>query len=194
MKMPMMKCGHTAMAINGKKEPCCVICHGDPRSEIIDDLPELTGRLAKCGCGNTRESSIELAFFEYKGQDSLASKEMCKLCSYALTAHWPRWEYQILIVRDWFKHKNIKTDEIRTEHLPNKKAIEGYVKARISQLLSQTGILFSSGEQKGEIATKIYEAKAGYIKGPLPSGSEHDFVPHGIFKYDVFYCGCRGWD
>ena len=195
MEMPLMKCGHTAMAINGKtNKPCCVICHGDPRSEITDDLPDLTGRLAKCGCGNTRESSIKLPFFEYKGPNSYASRNECKLCSYHLRAHWPKWEYQILMKRDWFKHKNINDDKTRTEHLPNRESAELYVKADIKSLLSSKGIPFSSGEHKGEIATKIYEAKIGYIKGPLPSGRNHDFVPHGPYKYDSFYCGCRGWD
>lgn len=22
----------------------------------------------------------------------------------------------------------------------------------------------------------------------------HEFTPHGAWEYDVFYCGCRGWD
>ena len=190
-----MKCGHAAMAIDGDNNPCCVICHGSPGANIIDDSPpDLTGRLAKCGCGNTRESSIGLAFFEYKGPTSYASKYMCKLCNYAIQAHWPRWEYQIRMVRDWFEHKRMQDDEKRTEHMPNKKYLEDYIKTRIAEMLSRPGIAFSSGEHKGKNATKIYEATLNYIKGPLPSGRGHDFVPHGPYKYDVFYCGCRGWD
>lgn len=195
MEMPLMKCGHTAMAINNKtKKPCCVICHGDPRAEIIDDLPNLTQRLAKCGCGNTRESSVELPFFEYKGRNSYAAQNMCKLCGYAIRAHWPKWEYKLLMVRDWFKQKNIKDDEVRTEHLPNKKTIEEYVKIRIKQLLENSKMPWRCGKDDGKVVTEIHEIKLDYIKGPLPSGRNHDFVPHGLYKYDTFYCGCRGWD
>lgn len=24
--------------------------------------------------------------------------------------------------------------------------------------------------------------------------TDHEFVPHGAFEFDSFYCGCRGWD
>jgi len=189
-----MKCGHSAHAIDKEGKPCCVICRGDPRSEIVDTPPDLTNRLAKCGCGNTRESSLGLAFFQYKGQGSYASQNTCKLCSYHLNAHFPKWEYQILMVRDWFKHKKMQDEEKRTEHMPNRQSIEIYVEARIEYLLNQKPLQFSSGEHKGEDATKIHEARLDYIKGPLPSARGHDFIPYGPYKYDDFYCGCRGWD
>lgn len=195
MKMSLMKCGHTAMAVDENGNPCCVICHGDPRSQIVEeDLPDLTGRLAKCDCGNTRESSIELPFFEYKGPNSHAAKEMCKLCRYGIIAHLPKWEYRLVMKRDWFKNKNIDDDIVRTEHFPNKKVAENYLQARMNQLLEQSGIPWSYGENKGEIATKIYKINIDYIKGPLPSGTNHEFVSHGPYKYDSYYCGCKGWD
>lgn len=32
--------------------------------------------------------------------------------------------------------------------------------------------------------------------GVFPSviGKPHLFEPHGAYEYDLFYCGCRGWD
>lgn len=194
MKTTIMKCGHTAMAIDGEGRPYCVICHGDPRSEIVDTPPDLTGRLAKCGCGNTRESSIELAFFEYKGPNSYASQNTCKLCKYHLRAHLPKWEYRIVMVRDWFKHKKMNDDKKRTEHLPSREIAEKWAEKDIKCLLTQKPLKFTSGESRGKDATKIYEAKLDYIKGPLPSGCGHGFVPHGPYKYDNFYCGHSGWD
>lgn len=29
---------------------------------------------------------------------------------------------------------------------------------------------------------------------PMYGIEPHDFVPHGAFEYDQFYCGCRGWE
>lgn len=87
---PMMKCGHSANAINGHGNPSCVICVGiHPGAEIIDDNPsDLTGRKARCtyfgkvpkgrnhegptGCVRgkpcmcEKPSSSELAFFSYQ--------------------------------------------------------------------------------------------------------------------------------
>ena len=195
MKTVLMKCGHAAMAIDQNGNPCCVICHGDPRSTMIEDnAPDLTGRLAKCGCGNTRESSIDLPFFEYKGPDSFAAHNTCKLCPYHLRAHWPKWEYKLVLIRDWFKNKNIKEDEVRTEHMPNRESMEHYVKSRMENWVEDSKRPWMFGEDKDKVVTEIHEIKIDYIKGPLPSGRGHDFVPHGPYKYDEFYCGCRGWD
>ncbi len=34
------------------------------------------------------------------------------------------------------------------------------------------------------------------MRGKIPSviGEPHDFKPHGAYKTDGFYCGCRGWE
>lgn len=69
---PMMKCGHSANAVDGNQNPCCVICFGHPNSwdkEIDDNPPDFTGRVAKCaywrgGCGSTAPSNAGLAFFQ----------------------------------------------------------------------------------------------------------------------------------
>lgn len=77
---PLMKCGHTAMAIDGKGNLCCVICDC---YEIENNLPNLEGRLAKCDCcGNTRKSSLGLAFFEYRGIGSKFAENKCHICGY----------------------------------------------------------------------------------------------------------------
>lgn len=52
--------------------------------------PNLEGRFAKCGkeC-HLRPSSTDLAFFEYRGPDSPASKRHCIQCGYYESAHKP---------------------------------------------------------------------------------------------------------
>lgn len=63
----LMKCGHAA---NGTRdgEPVCVICLGiDPGAELADATPSLEGRVARCTCGKERPSSLDLAFFAYRG-------------------------------------------------------------------------------------------------------------------------------
>lgn len=49
---------------------------------------DLTGRQAKCTCGEVRPSSYELGFFEYNGPGS-AMKHICKHCRYHQLAHSP---------------------------------------------------------------------------------------------------------
>ena len=70
MGKPMMQCGHAANAKDNQGNPCCVICAGiNPGAKTIaTDLPDLDGRKAKCGygCGSTRDSSTDLAFFEHR--------------------------------------------------------------------------------------------------------------------------------
>ncbi len=80
------------------------------------------GRNAKCGCGRIEPSSTELAFFEFRGDESTAAKYTCKHCGYFEVAHTPE------------------------------------VMARNAALKCT------------------------------------NFEPRGAFEFDVFYCGCRGWD
>lgn len=84
--MTMMACGHAANATcNG--EPACVICAGTPEALIVADAPNLTGRIARCSCGEERPSSTALAFFEYRGPGSRDAAESCIHCRYAKVAH-----------------------------------------------------------------------------------------------------------
>ena len=62
----LLKCGHTANAEVGDK-PVCAICYGLRKGwdEPVDELPNLEGREARCGCGKVKPSSLDLPFFEY---------------------------------------------------------------------------------------------------------------------------------
>lgn len=84
----MMGCGHAANAVNDKGEHSCVICVGiHPGAEIVVKAPDLTKRKAKCSCGKIVKSDVKLAFFEYLGEGSQASINICKHCHYHYTAH-----------------------------------------------------------------------------------------------------------
>lgn len=95
MSGTLMACGHTAISTHGNahdglaaNHPSCVIhmgLHGGACK--VAQPPHLAGRLAKCYCGKTEPSSLALAFFEYLGPDSPASKENCAQCAYAEIAH-----------------------------------------------------------------------------------------------------------
>lgn len=66
-----MKCGHVANAttkVNGVEIHCCVICAPNKNAyEINTDIPDLTGRRAKCSyCEKSTTSSFDLPFFEHK--------------------------------------------------------------------------------------------------------------------------------
>ena len=85
-----MKCGHIANSIDGGGNPCCAICGGlTPNARIVEEeIPNLKGRLAKCGeCGHIKPSDFDLPFFEYCGRGSRYDlntlyhyrEEFCKL-------------------------------------------------------------------------------------------------------------------
>lgn len=90
-KRVMLKCGCAAQGVCSAMGsvkfdppvPSCVV------HECIEqvDAPTLSGRLAKCGCGNTRQSDLDLAFFEYLGPGSPAAAKTCKHCRYHEVAH-----------------------------------------------------------------------------------------------------------
>lgn len=138
-KMPFMKCGHTAMAIDTRtKKPCCVICLGDPEAKIVDESPpDLTNRQARCSHYNTCKrqvpSSIDLAFFEYKGPNSKYAENVCHVCGY------------------YTKTGNFQAD----------------------------GKLCYSNSDKAMPDVCIN------------NGKECVYEP---YKYDKYYCGCKGWN
>ena len=86
--LPMMKCGHTAQGRDQEGIATCIICWPDPKAtQIADELPDLTGRTARCpNCGKTTPSSTKLAFFRYKGPGSEWAIHMCK-CGYYEVGH-----------------------------------------------------------------------------------------------------------
>jgi len=92
--MPMMQCGHAAQgyADNDPGKPVCVICAGlDPRAYLVAEEPDLKGRRARCAyfrtCGSEVDSSVDLAFFKYKGPGSRHAEEMCGNCAYHKDGH-----------------------------------------------------------------------------------------------------------
>ena len=122
-KHPMMRCGHAANGICNSKAgvkyspgiPSCVICSC---INIATQEFDLTNRKARCcSLESERDSSLDLAFFEYRGPGSKQSIESCANCGYYEVAH-------------------------------NKPKIK------------------SCGA----------------------------FKPHGAYGYDLYYCGCKGWD
>ncbi len=83
-----MQCGHAANGRNSIGEPVCVICSPKPESKVVDQAGfDLTGRESRCQCGNTRPSSLDLAFFEFRGPGSPRSITTCKHCKYHKIAH-----------------------------------------------------------------------------------------------------------
>jgi hypothetical protein len=58
----------------------------------------------------------------------------------------------------------------------------------------------SESSRQARIACKICRAYAMAHEpredGSFPSviGKPHAFEPHGAFEFDLYYCGCRGWD
>jgi hypothetical protein len=89
----MMQCGHAAQArraVNAERTewiPSCVICDC---IEVARTPLDLTGRKARC-CNEAseRDSSLDLAFFEYLGADSHKAKTMCGNCRFYEMAHDP---------------------------------------------------------------------------------------------------------
>ena len=126
-KTPMLKCGHAANGTCSNKGgihydppvPCCVICSC---IEVTNVTFSLEGRKAKrCTEASIRDSSTNLAFFEYRGAGSKAATQSCKGCGYHKIAH--------------------KPDRMN---------------------------------RSKRVCT--------------------NFQPHGAWEFDLYYCGCRGWD
>lgn len=72
----MMGCGHAANAKTADGKPCCAVCVGiHAESRTVVEAPDLAGRTAWCsyhsGCKQERPSSPDLAFFEYRKNESV---------------------------------------------------------------------------------------------------------------------------
>lgn len=89
----LMKCGCVAMAVcssHGGVEhnppiPSCAIhnCF-----EIAKQVPDLTGRTAKCAyCKTEVPSRFDLPFFEYRGPGSPSATDYCGNCGYTKEVH-----------------------------------------------------------------------------------------------------------
>src|SRR3990167_10586181 len=107
----MLKWGcapHARKKVGDQWVPSCVVHNC---IEQIDS-PTLDGRTARCGCGKTRPSSLDLAFFEYMGDGSPTATEKCK-CGAIERLHLPHWEAKIKVVRRWYKIE--RSESIATE-------------------------------------------------------------------------------
>lgn len=78
-----LACGCTANAVDANDNPTCVI-HGC--KEIVEE-PNLENREARCSCGNIVPSSVDLPFFEFRGEGSRLATTMCGICGMSDTAH-----------------------------------------------------------------------------------------------------------
>lgn len=58
---PMLKCGHTANAVDGEGKPACAICGCTEKGEE----PFLAIRKARCECGKIVSSKMTLPFFRH---------------------------------------------------------------------------------------------------------------------------------
>jgi hypothetical protein len=88
MKTPMMKCGCAAQGTiqrwgETEKKPGCIV---HECTDVAETEPDLSQRMARCGCGRTEPSSPNLAFFEFTGEGSRTATETCE-CGYNRTAH-----------------------------------------------------------------------------------------------------------
>lgn len=85
-KSVMLSCGCRANSTNHLGEPSCVIHAGNEPLVVMPD-PDLTYRTARCGCGRTERSTLDLAFFMYRGEGSPHALENCGVCHYNKVAH-----------------------------------------------------------------------------------------------------------
>src|SRR5262245_15367272 len=82
-----LKCGCAANSMMTRAgaieaKPGCAIHDCDEPAKH----PDLTGRSARCGCGNTAPSAPDLPFFEFCGEGSREAIEVCK-CGFNMVAH-----------------------------------------------------------------------------------------------------------
>lgn len=95
MTTALMRCGCAGSARHNNAHdgleaghPSCVVHIPAKAACEPREAPSLEGRFAKCGEGCAIvPSSVELAFFEYRGPDSPAALQDCGECGYYESAH-----------------------------------------------------------------------------------------------------------
>ena len=85
----MMSCGCRSQSTNAKGEPSCPTHFDTPGGVHPVEAPNLTGRKARCVCGKLEDSSLDLAFFEFRGLGSMQGATTCKHCRFHRVAHTP---------------------------------------------------------------------------------------------------------
>jgi hypothetical protein len=126
-EVSMMACGCAADSHDTDGSPACSMHMYRSEGKQVVPSPDLRGRVAKCHCNEVRPSSMDLAFFQYRGEDSPDAINTCKHCKFHWQAH---------------EHDNHRV-----------------------------------------FANSVVE------DGKCPG-----FEPHGAWDFDLFFCGCSGWD
>jgi hypothetical protein len=84
----LLVCGHAPNATDGNGQPACAIhSTAEGGTTFASATFDLTGRQARCQCGNTATSSKGLAFFEYLGDGSREASDKCRNCGYGYITH-----------------------------------------------------------------------------------------------------------
>lgn len=102
----LMECGHVAQGTDATGAPVCVICFGIEAAavKVANDVPDLTGRQAKCDyCGKLADSSLKLPFFEFTGDGSHVALNQCKHCKFYEKAHAPDRRHNNSLICDHFE-------------------------------------------------------------------------------------------
>lgn len=90
MKNIFLSCGCVSNSTNMKTgQPSCVTHFDIPGGVHPIIPPNLEGRKARCTCGRTEDSSLDLAFFKFCGPGSREATVVCKNCRYHDVAHRP---------------------------------------------------------------------------------------------------------
>ncbi len=77
----LMACGHVAQGVDCKGLPVCAVCIGINEGATVpmeeSEMPDLTGRKAKCGeCTQKATSRFSLPFFQHR-KDSKFDQYYC---------------------------------------------------------------------------------------------------------------------
>lgn len=197
-KPVMLRCGcaaHARKKVGEDWVPSCVV------HDCIEQVatPILDGRIARCDCGNTRQSSPTLPFFTFQGDGSPKATDECK-CGAIERLHRPYWEARFKITRRWFKIE--RYEESRTEgiHAVDEEEAKAWADAHARRFKQMgEGKMFNSQTQQYEEGlTRVYSVDLLSLKR-MPAPKYHikvcgEFRPAGAAQYDRFYCGCRGWN
>lgn len=209
----MLKCGCAAMAVDGDGKPACIIHNCN---EPLEHQPDLTGRKARCSyygkqtrrseclyngdvkedgvwiCRCERDSEPTLPFFKFKGEDSPSALYNCKICPYHWIAHQPLFEYTLEITRDWYKTKDTVSQKVRQKHWGgSKEQFMDWLEKDIARMIQNSKRPQFPGGDPSKVTIHKIEILSVIEE---PSGRDHEFVPHGPYDYDEFYCGCHTWD
>lgn len=189
MDMPLMKCGCVSQGHRVLEEARIPACLVHDCIEVADETPDLAGRTAQCTYlphGHApKPSSLDLAFFVYRGPGSPEATDKCK-CGYSRTAHYPRWRAEINVVRRWFDHDRYEEMTARDFHAPSEPP---ELRAEIAERKAD----FFRTQTRDE-KTRVFSATVESIKKVRSTLKCREFEPHGPHEFDQYYCGCHGWE